>query len=418
MEGNAYFETTTKKTQTSDKMKENPHNTDDFEDECARIKRKLAKKITTRGESPPKKRKVKAGYDGPDAETGISPINPEVTPHSSPKAAKKEAKQPKPLKRKIQLERTNDESPPKKTRIKAESVSPKSEPESKYESSGGISSAKSVIKPESAEHQPSEGVTEKSIPPRRKKQPKRTQARSECSHPSIDPATCLCIVCGQSAFMRHICDLEDVSYRERPVEKRVDLFGPGEMTQFPPEVIKKANEISERMMIGSNRKTRRMYRKFFCLYNAHLELRMVAEARYLASRCGLKPNQISAALTSFCYAKSGYESMPPDRYELPIEEHASIKIMKKQAIRLELTEESISRIENILLSALKSPQKDTILARDIGTIAAASIHVFCKLYQHEIPAKKYKENAMEFSASTISQAKTEILNGYNGYFGD
>ena len=239
--------------------------------------------------------------------------------------------------------------------------------------------------------------------------------RSECSHPSVDPATCLCIVCGESSFIQNI---DAFDYRDKPTEKKVELFAPGEMALFSPEIIKKANEISNRMVIGSNRKTRRLFRKFFCLYNAHLELGLVVEARFLAKNCDMQPNQISAALTSFCYAKSGYEPRPPDRYELPIEEHASIKIMKQQAARLQLTDDSIKIIETILLSALKSKNKEIILARDMGTIAAASIYVFCKLYSHEIPQQKFKDNGMIFSASTISQAKTEILNGYNSYMGE
>ena len=77
---------------------------------------------------------------------------------------------------------------------------------------------------------------------------------------------------------------------------------------LPLEVRNKANDIFTIMNVGTHRSNRRKQLIFKCLLSAHRELGLECIPKLLAKDIGLKPGDITKALSSFSQVQTGYES--------------------------------------------------------------------------------------------------------------
>jgi len=96
----------------------------------------------------------------------------------------------------------------------------------------------------------------------------------------------------------------------RPKKNSKDLLFLKELETLPiPVNIKnEAFNVYKQMNVAIKRKNNRNGLKFFCIYNAYLNLEKIKDPKHLANMCGVAYNELNKVFKMFSYNNTGYSS--------------------------------------------------------------------------------------------------------------
>ena len=110
--------------------------------------------------------------------------------------------------------------------------------------------------------------------------------------------------------MQHYIETEQESETDQPAKSILKEIA---CLPFPEDVKKRADLVSQSMDIGPKRKKKRMQLLFFCLYQAHNELKIPVYPAFIASQYfGLTKGEMNKSLSMFAENKTGYVVCYPD----------------------------------------------------------------------------------------------------------
>lgn len=78
---------------------------------------------------------------------------------------------------------------------------------------------------------------------------------------------------------------------------------------FPDDVKSQADTIYKRLDVGTNRGKKRKKLIFYCVYNAYKEIGIKPNPKKIAEEIGIKPGEMSKALSMFSEVQTGYKSL-------------------------------------------------------------------------------------------------------------
>lgn len=240
-----------------------------------------------------------------------------------------------------------------------------------------------------------------------------------CQHEIIDPVSGACITCHlvlDRSVSESVSDFDDIKHLRR-INRVTRLYPPNISLPFGPDVIARAEAISDTISIKGNRKDRLAARRAECLIKALREENIIHDPDQIFRIFGLTKTKRSTG-SMFSSIESGYR--PPIDVAKQCDVHPGILMMKAKGKNLGLSDDAINKMIELIEIGIKykappGTPKYNFLKRKPATIAAGAINAYLELNPTEEINRDLYDEHINVSLPTIKEAKDEILRAYNSY---
>lgn len=243
---------------------------------------------------------------------------------------------------------------------------------------------------------------------------------SECQHLRLDTYTgqCpdCCLILEKGSYIGN-SDYDDMQFTQMSSTKKTTLYPATFNIPYGPDIIKRAEDISNTFYMKGNRKGRLAHRRYRCLTLALRENNIPYDPETVAAIFGLKKGDKSQS-GMFTSIDSGYRpSTDVAKHSLV---HPGIRMLKAKAVLLKIPDEAADemiRMIKIGLSYKPNPEDPPfgLNRRKPVTIAAGAINAYQIMNPSEIINPELFKKHITVSQPTIKEATNEIIRAYNAY---
>ena len=173
---------------------------------------------------------------------------------------------------------------------------------------------------------------------------------------------------------------------------------------FADDIKKEAFEVYKKMRSAIKRKNNRKYLKFFCIYNAGINLDKIKDAIQLAKIFEIEPNELNKIFKTFSYENTGYKMKPI--------EISPLKYINDYYKLTDLRMDEIYGVINFSQDILNKDELN-LLAEEFPQVVAAGLIIY---YMHKIhgiiPPQKFIDHVGR-SDNMINKMVDKIGSIYN-----
>ena len=174
--------------------------------------------------------------------------------------------------------------------------------------------------------------------------------------------------------------VSDGYYKEKKNPKDMLFLKELEVLPLSKDIKNEAFIVYKKMKITIKRKNNRNWLKFFCAYNACLNLNKIRDPNHLANMCGVKPNELSKVLKMFSFENTGYRMKDID-----------ITPLDYLSDYYKATELRTDGIDELIELATEVLKKETFAEEFPQVVAAAMIYYYVWKLHNILLSQKFFE---------------------------